>query len=209
MFKVEHLSDTITICCGDAMSNWPTGFVADTVVTDPPYGMSFQSNYRKIKHKEIANDTDYEALLWAIGVPVNHSKYVFCRWDNLYTVPKPKSFITWVKNNWSMGDLKHEHARQTETILYYPGDNHFFPDKRPTDVVNAKRTQNKLHPTQKPVDLMREIIKWTDGTVFDPFMGSGSTGVAAVAEGRSFVGIEINSDYYDTARARILEAINA
>lgn len=207
-FIVEHLSDSITICCGDSILNWPLDFTADTIITDPPYGMSFQSNHRLVKHNKIYKDHNDEALLWATKLAANHSKYIFCRWDNIHSVSKPKSLITWVKNNWSMGDLKHEHARQTETILFYPGVNHKFPLKRPTDVVDARRTQNKLHPTEKPVELIRQIIKWTEGTVYDPFMGSGTTGVACVLERRSFVGIEINPDYYSTAKARILEAIN-
>src|ERR1019366_7113408 len=97
-----------------------------TVITDPPYGMSFQSNFRKEQHNKIANDTNTECLDWICRIAASHSKYIFCRWDNIKDVPVPKSVITWVKNNWSMGDLLHEHARQTETILFYPGPRHHF-----------------------------------------------------------------------------------
>ncbi len=121
---------------------------ADTIVTDPPYGMEFLSNYRKIKHSDIANDNNSEALRWACGLEMAHSKYVFCRWDNLLEVPRPKSMVTWVKNNWSMGDLEHEHARQTEVILFYPGNAHRFPSGRPQDVVHAARTSITLPRNQ-------------------------------------------------------------
>ena len=94
-----------TLYLGDCMDILPTLGKVDAVVTDPPFGMSFQSNYRTVQHEEIINDGDDKLLRWACGIEVAHSKYVFCRWDNLAALPKPKSLITWVKNNWSMGDL--------------------------------------------------------------------------------------------------------
>jgi len=178
----------------------------DAVVSDPPYGMAFRSNYRKERHETIANDENVDLLQWACGLTPSHSSYLFCRWDNLFDVPKPKSLVTWVKNNWSMGDLEHEHARQTEVALFYPGPLHDFPKGRPTDMIRAPRTGNDFHPTEKPVQLMRVFIEWTRGTVYDPFMGSGSTGCAAVAMGRQFVGIEIDPTYFDIACKRIEDA---
>jgi len=173
------------------------------VVTDPPYGMEFQSNYRAEKHEAIANDDNEELFRWACEIEVSHSRYVFCRWDNIKTAPLPKSCVTWVKNNWSMGDLKHEHARQTEVALFWPGEKHDFPEKRPTDVVKAPRTGNENHPTEKPVYLMEQFVKWTRGVVVDPFMGSGTTGVACINLGREFVGIELEPKYFDIACERI------
>jgi site-specific DNA-methyltransferase (adenine-specific) len=169
----------------------------ETIISDPPYGMSFVSNYRKVKHSEIKNDDNFDALNWIIDLTANHSKYIFCRWDNLATVKKPTSFITWIKNNWSMGDLEHSHARQTETILFYPGANHSFPSSRPTDVVKFDRTQNDLHPTQKPIDLMIEVIGWTKGNIFDPFAGSGATLIAAEKLKRTCYAIELEPKYVD------------
>jgi len=168
--------------------------------------MSFQSNHRTEQHERIANDDCEDLLLWACGLKPRHSSYLFCRWDNLFSVPKPKSLVTWVKNNWSMGDLEHEHARQTEVALFYPGPDHDFPKGRPSDVIRAPRTGNEFHPTEKPTQLMRAMIEWTRGTVFDPFMGSGSTGCAAVAMGRDFVGIELHEPYFEIACRRIEEA---
>lgn len=176
------------------------------VVTDPPFGMAFRSNHRTIKHDAIANDETAESLVWACNLPAEHSRYVFCRWDNLVEVPRPRSVITWVKNNWSMGDLEHEHARQTEIILFYPGRDHSFPRYRPSDVIEAPRTGNSNHPTEKPVELLCAIVDWTAGTVLDPFMGSGTTGVACARLGRKFVGIEIHEPYFDVACHRIEQA---
>ncbi|MBS7737754.1 MULTISPECIES: site-specific DNA-methyltransferase [unclassified Chelatococcus] len=105
-----------------------------------------------------------------------------------------------------MGDLKHEHARQTEVALFYPGPDHFFPAGRPTDVVDARRTGNGNHPTEKPIPLMMTVVGWTSGTVFDPFMGSGTTGVACARMGRPFIGVEIDEGYFEIACDRIAKA---
>jgi len=191
---------------GDCREILPTLGRVDAVVTDPPYGMAFRSNYRTERHPSIANDKEVGCLQFACSIRPIHSAYIFCRWDNLQDIPKPRSLITWVKNNWSMGDLEHEHARQTEVAAFYPGSEHFFPKGRPPDVILAPRTKNEYHPTEKPVQLMQAFVEWTSGTVFDPFMGSGTTGVACVRTGRSFVGIEIDEGYFDIACERIRKA---
>jgi DNA modification methylase len=190
----------------DAQEVLPTLNGLDAVVTDPPYGMAFRSNYRKVRHQALQNDDCQTALTWACELEPRHSGYVFARWDAIRDVPAPRSCITWIKNNWSMGDLQHEHARQTEAILFYPGPKHDFPAGRPTDVLDARRTDNSLHPTQKPVALMRAVVRWTRGTVCDPFMGSGTTGVACAKLGRKFIGVEIDPRYFDIACERIREA---
>jgi site-specific DNA-methyltransferase (adenine-specific) len=190
------------LMCGDSLDNDKIAILLDgqeieTVVSDPPYGMSFQSNYRKQKHKAISNDDDFRALDFICSLKASHSKYIFCRWDNLDTVLKPTSLITWVKNNWSMGDLEHSHARQTEVILFYPGSNHVFPKGRPSDVVKYARTGNDLHPTQKPLELMAEIIGWTKGLILDLFGGSGSTLIAAQQLSRTCYMMELDPKYCD------------
>ena len=200
--RVETIGDA-TLYLGDCLEILPTLEPVDAVVTDPPYGMSFQSGHRNEKHERIANDGNGELFAAACNIPVKHSRYVFCRWDNIGDAPRPKSCVTWVKNNWSMGDLEHEHARQTEVALFWPGEEHYFPGKRPADVVSAQRTGNGEHPTQKPVYLMEQFLGWTCGTVLDPFMGSGTTGVACANLGRKFIGIEIEEKYFDIACSRI------
>jgi DNA modification methylase len=187
----------------------PTLPIVDAVITDPPYGMAFQSNFRLQKHLKIANDESVDLAVavvrWAVE-NAQHSVYAFGRWDNLLDYPKPRSLVTWVKNNWSMGNLKHEHARQTEVAFFYPGKLHDFPSGRPTDVVHWQRTANEYHPTEKPVGLMRMVAEWTRGMILDPFMGSGTTGVAAVQMGRKFIGIEREPKYFDIACERIEHA---
>jgi site-specific DNA-methyltransferase (adenine-specific) len=205
--RKEILADGVECWLGDCREILPTLGKADAVVTDPPYGMDFRSNCREVRHASLANDDTTDLLMFACSIPAHHSKYVFCRWDNLQEVPMPRSLVTWVKNNWSMGDLDHEHARQTEVALFYPGEQHFFPKGRPKDVIMAPRTGNEHHPTEKPVQLMMAIAEWTSGSVLDPFMGSGTTGVACVRLGRKFVGIEIDPIHFDTACRRISDAL--
>lgn len=206
-WRTEQLAEGVTLYCGDCREILPDLGKVDAVVTDPPYGMSFQSNHRSAQHASIANDGSDECLKFVCNIAAIHSSYIFCRWDNLADIPKPRSLVTWVKNNWSMGDLAHEHARQTEVIAFYPGELHFFPNGRPQDVVRAPRTDNANHPTEKPVSLMRAVVGWTTGLILDPFMGSGTTGVAAVRLGRKFIGIEFEPTYYEIARARIADAL--
>lgn len=176
----------------------------DILLTDPPYGMEYQSNYRAIKHRKIINDDSFpiETISEYILLACNAS-YVFCRWDNIYTMPKPKSLIAWVKNNWTAGDLKHEHGRQWEACLFYPGANHRFI-KRIPDVIFSAKTNNELHPTQKPTELLRKIIGANEGDViFDPYAGSGTTLIAARDCGRKAIGVEVDERYCEIIAKRL------
>lgn len=203
--RVERIG-LATLYCGDCREIMPQVGDVSAVVTDPPYGMAFRSNHRAEQHAAIANDGDERLLQWACEIPTTHSRYVFCRWDNLRSIPQPRSFIAWVKKNWSMGDLDHEHARQWEGCCFWPGPMHSWPRGRPQDVIVAPRAGNEHHPTEKPVQLMLAVCEWTSGTIFDPFMGSGTTGIAAARLGREFIGIEIDPTYFEIACRRIEQA---
>ena len=88
--------------------------------------------------------------------------------------------------------------------------------KNPSDVwdipnVNANHIEKTEHPCQYPVALPLRLINALcpkDGIVFDPFMGSGTTGVAAIVARRRFLGAEIQKDYYEISYSRVLDAIN-
>ena len=179
------------------------------VVTDPPYGMKYHSNHYKDgnPHRKIIGDSSFpiEALSSILGIASN-AAFIFCRWDNLQEIPPPKSFIVWEKNNGSAGDLKHGYARQWEGIAFYPKAGHRFINGRPSDIIRAKRVPpTRLeHPTQKPVDLLQEIIRHNAGDiVLDPFAGSGSTLIAALLEGRKAIGIEMDERYCDVTLKRL------
>lgn len=83
-------------------------------------------------------------------------------------------------------------------------------ERFPITTINFKRDKNKLHPTQKPVALLEYLIKTytnENDTVLDNCIGSGSTGVAAVNLNRSFIGMELDCDYFKIAEQRINEAL--
>ncbi len=176
----------------------------DLTICDPPYGMNFVSNYRKEKHKEIIGDNRFPVEIIDDLIRVSKKAvYIFCRWDNLKDLPKPKSVLAWVKNNWSMGDLKHEHGRQWEAICFYPQEEHEFI-KRIPDVIKNKRTGNNLHPTEKPVDLIETLILSNKGDlILDPFMGSWTTAVACQNLKRNFIGCEKDEQYCSVGRDRL------
>lgn len=191
---------------GDSVKIVPELRQPEYLLSDPPYGMAFRSNCRRTAHKSIANDQDVGLLQWACRLVPSVASILFCRWDNLRDVPPPKSLITWVKNNHSMGDLDHELGRKTEVALFYAGPEHKWANGRPVDVVYATRTSNELHPTQKPVPLMEQLVGWHRGHILDPFMGSGTTLVACQRMGRNGTGIELDPDYFQIACERVDEA---
>jgi site-specific DNA-methyltransferase (adenine-specific) len=206
--KPYYDSGGITIYHGDAREVLPTLPMVDLVLTDPPYGMSFRSNYRLEHWERIQGDSclPVATITEAIG-KATRAAYVFCRWDNLAQMPAPRSVLAWVKNNWSMGDLEHEHGRQWEAICFYPQAGHEFI-KRIPDVLRADRTGNELHPTQKPVPLVKKLIEANVGDlILDPFMGSGTTLRAAKDLGRRAIGIEIEEKYCEIAVKRLAQEV--
>jgi len=178
----------------------------DLVLTDPPYGIDYQSARRiewQRKPKIAGDDGEYPGWLFSLNPAI--ALMVWCRWDILPKLPLPKSFIVWDKMNHSMGDLKHEFGRQWEACAFYPGQNHRFI-KRPTDIIRCPRVppEQLLHPNEKPVGAVLPLIKaHPDCTILDPFMGSGTTLVAAKQLRRKSIGIEIEQKYCDIAIQRL------
>ena len=197
----------------------------DLIVTDPPYLINYQSNHRKNKYKKIKNDIEADELIsnyfkecYRI-LKDNTAIYSFCSWHNIDFFKqefekyfKLKNIIVWNKNNTSMGDLKGSYAPKHEFILFGHKGRKLINGFRYPDVLEAKRTGNKLHPTQKPIDLLEIFIKASSNkgdTVFDGFMGSNSTGIASIKNDRKFIGIELDIDYYNTAKQRIDEYVKS
>lgn len=105
-----------------------------------------------------------------------------------------------------MGDLRGDFAPKVEFIIFAHKGRELIRGKRDPNIFKFSRTGNDLHPTQKPVDLCEYLIaKFSDpgDVVFDPFMGSGTTGVAAKNLNRSFIGIEMDEGYFKIACERI------
>ena len=197
----------------------------DLIVTDPPYLIDYQSNYRKNKYKKIKNDIKAEELISNYFkecyrvLKDNTAMYSFCSWHNIDFFKrefekyfKLKNIIVWNKNNTSMGDLKGSYAPKYEFILFGHKGRKLINGFRYPDVLEAKRTGNKLHPTQKPIDLLEIFIKASSDIgdiVFDGFMGSNSTGIASIKNNRRFIGIELDINYYNIAKQRIDEYVKS
>jgi site-specific DNA-methyltransferase (adenine-specific) len=79
----------------------------------------------------------------------------------------------------------------------------------PGHFIASQPRKGRVHITQKPVEVMQQVVQVCPegGTVLDPFAGSGTTGVAALKEGRSFIGVELSQHYADIARERLLETL--
>ena len=212
--------------CLELMRDIPDGSV-DLVLCDPPYGIDYQSMRRKDKAKrnpKIAGDG--KPFLFAIPqlkalVRKSGGVLTFTRWDvqqafidSMQQNGMPvKSIIIWDKVGHGMGDLRRAFGSRYESILWSPMADFHFSGKRPTDIIRCPRvgTNQLMHPNQKPVELLEELIRMTTqprGTVIDYCMGSGSTGVACVNTGRRFIGIELDDHYFETAQQRIQETLD-
>lgn len=117
-----------------------------------------------------------------------------------------KNLLVWVKNNHGTGDLKGDFAPKHELIWFVVKGRPLLTGKRIPNVLNFAKTGNKLHPTEKPVDLMEELIKSfskENDVILDPFMGSGSTLVACNNLNRKYIGVELSEEYFDITKKRL------
>ena len=203
--------------CFELLQDIPDESV-DMVLTDPPYGMNFQSGHRKSKYEKIKGDSNLDWLddfvneIYRVSKP-NTAHYVFCSFHHIDKFKqaiekkfKVKNILTWVKNNTSMGDLKGDFAPKTEFIIFFHKGRKLINGKRDPNVLEFKKTRNELHPTQKPVDMTEYLIgKFSDegDVILDLFMGSGTTGIACLNTNRRFIGMELDKDYFNISKERI------
>lgn len=223
-----------TLYLGDSMEVLPTLPKVDAVITDPPYGIvhDFGEQKRKDGTRALSWEWDGEdthqtirsaltAALERLNRPGN--AFAFSGFDTLEIsreifreagmTPKPWA---WVKqcppppmpgNRWPSGF-------EVACLGYDSGA--YFGDKNPgrrnvmtADALRAGNNEKAGHPTQKPLAVMRHIIDSLVApgmTALDMFMGSGTTGVAAVQMGRKFIGIEREPKYFEIACRRIEDA---
>lgn len=188
---------------------------AQLVLADPPYGIAYKS---QLGHT-IANDQ--RPYIWWM-----HEAYRICaggggilcftRWDvqDAFKVAiesagfKIRSQVVWDKLGNGMGDCKTQFSPRHELIWWATKGRFTFPGPRPLSVMCVPKPRGKMrtHPTEKPVDLMQQLIEATTvrgDLVVDPFTGTGATGVACVKAGRRFYGVEMDGKYARKARERI------
>ena len=200
---------------GDCLAILPTipdGSV-NAIVTDPPYGINHKSGggqngkWHKVRHqgKRIRGDEkpfDPSPLL-GLNVPL-------ILWGaNFYSDKLPGGgWLVWDKRH---GIEEMEFNRSDSELAYYSEGKTVVTFRHLWHgICRATEVGQHLHPTQKPVALMRwciQKLKLKPGSIIlDPYMGSGSTGVAAIAEGMNFIGVELDEEHFRTAQRRIADA---
>jgi DNA modification methylase len=197
------------LALGDCREVLPTLERVDAVVTDPPYGIAHSSNHgASWQGTQIANDGDTsvrDEVLAAFPVVA-----AFGTWKTP-PISGAKGCLVWDKGpNSGMGDLSFPWKGSWE-LCYIRGD--LWTGRRDEGVLKGHmqitwESQGRFHPHQKPVSLIRHLVNKlpSEALILDPFMGSGTTGVAAVAMGRKFIGCEIDPQYFDIACKRIEQA---
>jgi site-specific DNA-methyltransferase (adenine-specific) len=206
--------------CLEVLRSMPECFRVDALMTDPPYGIGF----KYASH----NDTPdgYGEWLWEViteaerrcnpGSPV----FVFQAMKNA------KFFSVWFQREWRIYAACKNFVQMRPTPMQYAFDpvvcwwtegeawsagtsTRDFYVADTAGVISNRSNSEKGHPCPRPLGQMVQMVgQWArpDGTVIDPFMGSGTTGVACAQLGRKFVGIEIETKYFDIACQRIENA---
>lgn len=213
-WKRKEVIGDCTLYLGDCLEVLPALPKADAVVTDPPYGIGADANKRADQQhgKAAAPSKDYGSGGWDSAPPdqrlidlVVESGSVAILWGgNYFSLPPMSGWLVWDKENGSNGyadcELAWSNIPMAVRRIKWRWAGMLQAD--------MKNKEERFHPTQKPIEVMR----WCLGhiplsrKILDPFMGSGTTGVAAVKDGRSFVGIERDERYFNIACERIQKA---
>jgi DNA modification methylase len=185
-----------TLYLADCLEVLPTLPKVDAVVTDPPYGVGMKRGDSKIQGL-MAGDISPPRLKW-----VAEYKAIVWGGNNFCDqLPRSSGWLVWDKT--FPESARHSQAELAwsnviKTVRHYTEAYHGFMRER----------DGWFHPTQKPPGLMRWCIQFIPeaDVILDPFMGSGTTGVACAQLGRDFVGIEIEPKYFEIACERIANA---
>ena len=209
--------------CLKVMREMPDGCV-DLVVTDPPYGINYVSARPKRPRPinvPIAGDDDgiwvllpdVATELWRIAAP-DSACFVFTRWDcweKIKAAMSPwecKNMIVWDKGNHTAGDLTGNFGYAHELIYFGVKGRPLIQGRRVWNIWKYPRisADNLTHPSEKPISLISIAIRGMSNDndlIFDPFMGSGTTAVAADRLGRKFYGCDLNPEYVRLALERL------
>lgn len=214
------INQIINADCLEVMKTFPDKSI-DLVLTDPPYGIDYQSNMRVMSKQfdKIANDNNnsrFEAYkeLWRV-LKDNTVIVVFCSFKNYADDYKEiekyfdiKNCIIWFKGGGGIGDLAHSLSTDYEMAIVGHKGQCELRGKRHGSVWKSNKINPNVmsHPTEKPVDIIGKMIDTfsdPDAIVLDPFLGSGTTAVACKQLNRNYIGIEISEKYCEIARQRV------
>jgi site-specific DNA-methyltransferase (adenine-specific)/modification methylase len=197
-----------TLYLGDCMDILPTLDKVDAVITDPPYGIN--ENSKKVASRgKLAAPKDYgdfdwdkapppDALIELIRTKGQHQAFFG---GNYFTLPPTSCWLVWDKlngsNDFADCELAWTNWPKAVRRLQWRWNG-----------MIRQGNEERYHPTQKPLEVMKWVIELCpkSETILDPFMGSGTTGVAAVQMGRKFIGIEREPKYFEIACKRIEDA---
>jgi site-specific DNA-methyltransferase (adenine-specific) len=222
MSRVEHIGDAV-LYLGDCREILPTLGKVDAVVTDPPYGIGFKYE----THTD--SEEEYPAFIWPIieaaEALLSEGKPVFVwqsqAWMNRFheLFPRPWRILISARNFTQMNRHAMAHAYEPVVVWWTPGKpfvsavGEGVGTPRDWHVADSAGgfLRNKLsgaseHPCPRQEDALEFVVgNWVPRgeVVLDPFMGSGTTGVACAKLGRKFIGIEIEPKYFDIACRRI------
>lgn len=201
--RVEHLAEGVMLYLGDCREILPGLGRVDAVVTDPPYGIgedggSFRGRLgqgHRVLPKMGWDQSTPERAVFDLIRAASADQIIWG--GNYFTdkLPPSKGWLYWQKL--MGGDFSDGELAWTSR------------DKALREFTLCNKMHGKEHPTQKPDELMKWCLELLPNarTILDPFMGSGTTGVAAVKLGRRFIGIEIEPRYYEIALRRVSEAL--
>ena len=194
--------DGIKLYCADCMDVLPHLSGVDAVVTDPPYGIGINRSNRLSVSRGFAGETwddvppDDHVITFVVGM----GSQAIIWGGNYFSLPPCRGFFVWDKQNDDRDFADCEFAWSNIDAVAR------IHRQRPMNMDGGK-----VHPTQKPIALMIRCVEAVSAekqTVLDPFMGSGSSGVACVKLGRKFIGIEKEPKYFDIAVKRIERALS-
>ena len=196
-------ADGIVIYHGDCREGLPGLPVEGVVLTDPPYGI----NAARTRNSQRWGWTDFQVTGWdkvrasgdLVAMAVAHGHRAIVWGGNYFTDVLPPS-ARWLI--WDKGQTDFSLADAELAWCSWPG-----AIRRRVFSRGAALQDGKQHPTQKPVEIMQWCLTFAEGSVLDPFMGSGTTLVAAKNLGRRAIGIEIGERYCEIAAKRLAQGV--
>lgn len=215
MPEAYYSDDQVTLYHGDCLVEATEWVKADVLVTDPPYGMSYESNRNRDKRnvkvgRSVFADASTETRNIALMMWATRPALVFGKW----TCPRPpgtRARLIWDKRVQGTGDLGLPWGPADEEI-YVLG--HGFAGRREGNIISVQMLMSNDrerpdHPTPKPVGLMERLIEKcpAEWVIADPFAGSGATLLAARNLGRRAIGVEIDERYCEMIAKRLTQDV--